>query len=82
MLKKWHKYWGTEKLLRRVNKGIPDSVRGEVWKHVLDIEGVKEPDIYEVKSVYCLCVHISSWHYQLHGFSVLALCSGVMIFCS
>ena len=57
MLKKWHKYWGTEKLLRRVNKGIPDSVRGEVWKHVLDIEGVKEPDIYEVKSVNCLCVH-------------------------
>lgn len=50
MLKKWHKYWGTDKLLKRVNKGIPDSVRGEVWKHVLDIEGVKEADIYEVRT--------------------------------
>lgn len=50
MLTKWDKYWGTEKLNRRVNKGIPNSVRGAVWKHVLDIEGAKQDSVYEVKS--------------------------------
>ena len=49
MLTKWDKYWGTDKLHRRVNKGIPNSVRGEVWKHVLDIEGVKQDHVYEVR---------------------------------
>lgn len=48
MLLKWDKYWGTEKLHRRVNKGIPNSVRGSVWKHVLNIDGVKEDNVYEV----------------------------------
>jgi hypothetical protein len=48
MLAKWHKYWGTDKLHKRVNKGIPNSVRGAVWKHVLDIDGVKEVLVYEV----------------------------------
>ena len=48
MIQKWHKYVRTEKLHRRVNKGIPNSVRGSVWSHVLQIEAVKEEGIYEV----------------------------------
>ena len=48
MLQRWEKYWGTDKLHRRVNKGIPNSVRGEVWKHVLGITDVKQQGIYEV----------------------------------
>ena len=48
MIQKWKKYLSSEKLHRRVNKGIPDSVRGEVWKHVLNLEGVKHPGLYEV----------------------------------
>lgn len=52
MIQKWSKYQGTEKLHRRVNKGIPNSVRGSVWRHVLQIDAVKEDGIYEV----CACV--------------------------
>ena len=48
MIQKWKKYLSSEKLHRRVNKGIPDSVRGEVWKHVLNLEGVKHAGLYEV----------------------------------
>ena len=47
MLSKWHKYRTSDTLHRRVNKGIPNSVRGEVWKHVLDIENIKRPGVYE-----------------------------------
>lgn len=55
MIQKWHKYVRSEKLHRRVNKGIPNSVRGSVWSHVLQIEAVKEEGIYEVG--VCACVH-------------------------
>lgn len=56
MLVKWDRYWGTDKLHRRVNKGIPDSVRGEVWKHVLNIDGVKQEVVYEVCTTHN-CTH-------------------------
>lgn len=56
MIQKWHKYVRTEKLHRRVNKGIPNSVRGSVWSHVLQIEVVKEEGIYEVR-----CVRAARW---------------------
>ena len=48
MIQKWQKYRTSDKLHRRVNKGIPNSVRGEVWKHVLNLEGIKQPGLYEV----------------------------------
>lgn len=47
MVRDWDRYVGSEKLHKRVNKGIPNSVRGGVWKHVLDIEKVREDGIYE-----------------------------------
>ena len=47
MVCQWEKYRGTEKLHRRVNKGIPNSVRGAVWKHVLQIDAIREEGIYE-----------------------------------
>ena len=50
MIQKWKKYKSSEKLHKRVNKGIPDSVRGAVWKHVLDIEAVKQIGLYEVRN--------------------------------
>jgi len=56
MIQKWSKYQGTEKLHRRVNKGIPNSVRGSVWRHVLQIDAVKEDGIYEVCA--CVCAHL------------------------
>ena len=48
MITNWRKYIGSEKLHRRVTKGIPNSVRGAVWSHVLDIENVRENNVYEV----------------------------------
>ncbi|CAG5123103.1 unnamed protein product, partial [Candidula unifasciata] len=41
MLKAWDKYYPGEKLTRRVYKGIPDCLRGEVWTKLLNIPKVK-----------------------------------------
>ncbi|KAJ1178803.1 hypothetical protein NDU88_004045 [Pleurodeles waltl] len=41
MLKKWTKYKNSEKMFRRVYKGIPLQVRGQVWSLLLDIETLK-----------------------------------------
>ncbi|KAG8125645.1 hypothetical protein E2320_020754 [Naja naja] len=41
MLKKWGKYRNSEKMFRRVYKGIPLQVRGQVWSLLLDIEKIK-----------------------------------------
>ena len=51
MLRNWRKYGGSDKLHTRVLKGIPNSVRGAVWKHVLGIEEVRQDGIYEVGGV-------------------------------
>ena len=74
MIQKWSKYQGTEKLHRRVNKGIPNSVRGSVWRHVLQIDTVKEDGIYEVCAcacvsvcVVCVFMHTSHVCYTLHA---------------
>ncbi|XP_076370408.1 USP6 N-terminal-like protein [Tachypleus tridentatus] len=42
MLKSWEKYSQSDKLKRRIYKGIPNAVRGEVWTRLLDIHRVKE----------------------------------------
>ncbi|XP_036619174.1 USP6 N-terminal-like protein isoform X2 [Trichosurus vulpecula] len=49
MLKKWDKYCNTEKMARRVYKGIPLQVRGQVWSLLLEVEKVKteNPGKYE-----------------------------------
>ncbi|KAM9468020.1 USP6 N-terminal-like protein isoform 2-T2 [Clarias gariepinus] len=49
MLKSWDKYKNSEKLVRRVYKGIPLQLRGQVWCLLLDIPKMKEEkkDFYE-----------------------------------
>ncbi|XP_068442570.1 USP6 N-terminal-like protein isoform X2 [Clinocottus analis] len=49
MLKSWDKYKNSDKLSRRVYKGIPLQLRGEVWSLLLDIPKMKEEkkDFYE-----------------------------------
>ncbi|XP_033101782.1 USP6 N-terminal-like protein [Anneissia japonica] len=49
MIKQWKKYCPSEKLTRRVYKGIPDSLRGNIWIRLLDINKIKQeqPNIYE-----------------------------------
>ncbi|XP_009321718.1 PREDICTED: USP6 N-terminal-like protein [Pygoscelis adeliae] len=42
MLKKWGKYRNSDKMCRRVYKGIPLQVRGQVWSLLLDIEKMKK----------------------------------------
>lgn len=41
MLRKWEKYRNSEKMFRRVYKGIPLQVRGQIWSLLLDIEKIK-----------------------------------------
>lgn len=47
MIHEWGRFVGSPILNRRVNKGIPNSVRGAVWRHVLDIDSVRQDGIYE-----------------------------------
>ncbi|XP_076153058.1 USP6 N-terminal-like protein [Alosa pseudoharengus] len=49
MMKSWDKYKNSEKLMRRIYKGIPLQLRGEVWCLLLDIPKIKEEkkDFYE-----------------------------------
>ncbi|KAJ8261772.1 hypothetical protein GJAV_G00158240 [Gymnothorax javanicus] len=49
MLKSWDKYKNSEKLMRRIYKGIPLQLRGEVWCLLLDIPKIKaeKKDFYE-----------------------------------
>ncbi|XP_064627290.1 uncharacterized protein LOC135487500 isoform X2 [Lineus longissimus] len=57
MLKSWRKYYKSEKvvvdqsskLVRRIYKGIPDALRGDVWARLLNINRTKEeqPGIYQ-----------------------------------
>ncbi|KAM9846140.1 USP6 N-terminal-like protein [Aulostomus maculatus] len=49
MLRSWDKYKNSDKLFRRVYKGIPLQLRGEVWGLLLDIPKIKEEkkDFYE-----------------------------------
>uniref|UniRef100_A0A8C6U0N9 USP6 N-terminal-like protein n=1 Tax=Neogobius melanostomus TaxID=47308 RepID=A0A8C6U0N9_9GOBI len=49
MLKSWDKYKNSDKLARRIYKGIPLQLRGEVWCLLLDVPKIKEEkkDFYE-----------------------------------
>ncbi|XP_068132169.1 USP6 N-terminal-like protein isoform X2 [Hyperolius riggenbachi] len=50
MLKGWDKYKNSEKLHRRIYKGIPLQLRGEVWSLILDVPKLKDErkDLYLV----------------------------------
>ncbi|GFR69450.1 USP6 N-terminal-like protein [Elysia marginata] len=41
MTKSWDKYFPGEKLTRRIYKGIPDCLRGDVWGKLLNVAKVK-----------------------------------------
>uniref|UniRef100_A0A8C5RCV2 USP6 N-terminal-like protein n=1 Tax=Laticauda laticaudata TaxID=8630 RepID=A0A8C5RCV2_LATLA len=42
MLKSWEKYKNTDKFHRRIYKGIPLQLRGEIWSLLLDVSKMKE----------------------------------------
>ncbi|OCT89223.1 hypothetical protein XELAEV_18017841mg [Xenopus laevis] len=50
MIKSWDRYKNSEKLHRRIYKGIPLQLRGEVWSLILDVPKLKEEkrDLYLV----------------------------------
>lgn len=41
MLSAWNSTSTTDKLKRRIYKGIPDSLRGKVWAKLLDLDAAK-----------------------------------------
>ncbi|XP_072530228.1 USP6 N-terminal-like protein [Salminus brasiliensis] len=49
MLKSWDKYKSSDKMVRRIYKGIPLQLRGQVWCLLLDIPKIREEkkDFYE-----------------------------------
>ena len=56
MLKDEKKYFGKtakyrEKMINRVYKGVPESVRGKIWYILLDIERIKTEQVgkYQVQ---------------------------------
>jgi hypothetical protein len=52
MLKNWESMSTTEKLRRRIYKGIPNSLRGQVWGQLLNLETIREEQQgkYEVRT--------------------------------
>ncbi|XP_078719712.1 USP6 N-terminal-like protein isoform X2 [Lampetra fluviatilis] len=42
MVKTWDKYKNTEKMARRVYKGLPLQLRGEIWSLLLELSSLKE----------------------------------------
>ncbi|XP_026058859.1 USP6 N-terminal-like protein [Carassius auratus] len=42
MVKSWDKYCTSEKMMKRVYKGIPLKLRGQAWALLLDVKNVKE----------------------------------------
>ncbi|KAF6372714.1 USP6 N-terminal like [Rhinolophus ferrumequinum] len=53
MLKGWEKYKNTEKFHRRIYKGVPLQLRGEVWALLLEIPKMKE----ETRDLYSKLKH-------------------------
>ncbi|KAA0724233.1 USP6 N-terminal-like protein [Triplophysa tibetana] len=42
MVKKWDKYHSSEKMMKRVYKGIPLQLRGQAWALMLEVDQVKQ----------------------------------------
>lgn len=51
MTNNWKNFKGTEKLRKRIYKGIPDSFRSRVWGFLLDIESSRQ----QQKGKYEVC---------------------------
>eukprot|EP00118_Oscarella_pearsei_P007335 m.35455 g.35455 ORF g.35455 m.35455 type:complete len:409 (+) comp32123_c0_seq2:190-1416(+) len=47
MLTKWDKYESSDKLRKRIFKGVPSSLRPLAWQKILGLDKVKKPKIYE-----------------------------------
>ncbi|XP_065145300.1 USP6 N-terminal-like protein [Paramisgurnus dabryanus] len=45
MLKNWNKYRNSERMFKRVYKGIPLQLRGQAWALLLDVEKVKNDNV-------------------------------------
>ncbi|XP_031421032.1 USP6 N-terminal-like protein [Clupea harengus] len=45
MVKKWDKYRSSDKMVKRVYKGIPLQLRGQAWALLLDVEQVKKENM-------------------------------------
>ncbi|XP_028409202.1 USP6 N-terminal-like protein isoform X2 [Dendronephthya gigantea] len=45
MVMRWDKYSRSDKLRKRIYKGIPDSMRGTVWKQLLEIDRIPNKTI-------------------------------------
>uniref|UniRef100_A0A8C7CQM6 Si:ch211-288d18.1 n=1 Tax=Oncorhynchus kisutch TaxID=8019 RepID=A0A8C7CQM6_ONCKI len=41
MVKKWDKYWNSDRMVKRVYKGLPLQLRGQAWALMLDVEKLK-----------------------------------------
>uniref|UniRef100_UPI00358FA803 USP6 N-terminal-like protein isoform X2 n=1 Tax=Myxine glutinosa TaxID=7769 RepID=UPI00358FA803 len=57
MIKNWDKYKSSEKMERRVYKGIPLQLRGQIWALLLDLSLPKEryPGLYEEMKLHARC---------------------------
>ncbi|KAG5273927.1 hypothetical protein AALO_G00157210 [Alosa alosa] len=45
MVKKWDKYRNSDKMAKRVYKGIPLQLRGQAWSLLLDVERLKQENM-------------------------------------
>ncbi|KTG03138.1 hypothetical protein cypCar_00023389 [Cyprinus carpio] len=54
MLKNWSKYRNSDRMIKRVYKGIPLQLRGQTWALLLDIEKVRSDNAGKYEEVsYC-----------------------------
>ncbi|KAG1683112.1 USP6 N-terminal-like protein [Nymphon striatum] len=42
MIRSWEKYYPGEKVNRRIYKGVPHAIRGEVWSRLLEVSRIKQ----------------------------------------
>lgn len=60
MVKNWHKYRNSDKLVKRVYKGIPLQLRGQAWALLLDVEKVKKENEGKYEKMKLQARHFST----------------------
>lgn len=60
MVNKWDKYKNSEKLVKRVYKGIPLQLRGQAWALLLDLEKVKQENTGKYEAMKQQARHFST----------------------
>ncbi|XP_031424927.1 USP6 N-terminal-like protein isoform X2 [Clupea harengus] len=60
MVKKWDKYRNSDRMVRRVYKGIPQQLRGKIWSLLLDVEKVKNENAGKYESMCQQAKHFSA----------------------